>query len=166
MSVDFFANRCKSSSSNREFGLCDDTPPPTIPAYIDETDKSKWIGIVNNYNSKRVEFIAIDACIDIKKPDGNTESRCDGLLVYDNNLIFVELKSREGGPWLKKGREQLTITVKNFKDNHDITQYTNVSGNVCNSLRPQSHSGHATNIQKFFDDTGFVLRGDNIININ
>ena len=112
-----------------------------------------------------MEFIAIDACIDIRKPDGNLESRCDGLLSFENDLIFVELKFREGGQWLKKGREQLTITVNNFKDSYTISEYNNVYGNVCNSLRPLSHSGHAANIQQFYDETNLVLKSDNVIEI-
>lgn len=165
MPIDFFPNRCKSLSSQVEFGLCDDPPPATNPAYIDENDDSKWIGIVKNVEEKNVEFIAIDACIDIRKPDGRLESRCDGLLAFDNDLIFVELKSREGGQWLKTGREQLTITINNFKSNNDISKYNNVYGNVCNSLRPQSHSGHAANIQQFFDETGLILKADRTIEI-
>ena len=165
MTIDFFVNNCKTNSSKIEFGLCDDPPPVSNPAYIDEDDDSKWIGIVKNKNNKEVEFIAVDACIDIRKPDGNLESRCDGLLSFDNDLIFVELKFREGGKWLKKGREQLTITVNNFKANYNILDYDNVYGNVCNSLRPLSHSGHAANIQQFYDETNLVLKSDNIIEI-
>lgn len=165
MPINFFENTCKTTSTKIEFGLCDDPPPAENPAYIDENDTSKWIGIVKNNSNKEIDFIAIDACIDIRKPNGKLESRCDGLLSFDNNLIFVELKSREGGKWLKKGREQLTITINNFKSNYDITKYDDVYGNVCNGLRPQSHSGHAVNIQQFFDETGLVLKGDRIIEI-
>ncbi len=165
MPIDFFINSCKTNSNKIEFGLCDDPPPASNPAYIDEDDKSKWIGVVKNNSNKVVDFIAIDACIDIRKPDGNLESRCDGLLTFDNDLIFVELKFREGGQWLKKGREQLTITVNNFKANYNILDYDNVCGNVCNSLRPLSHSGHAANIQQFYDETELVLKSDKEINI-
>lgn len=165
MPIDFFINTCKTNSNKNEFGLCDDPPPASNPAYIDENDKSKWIGVVKNKSNKGVEFIAIDACIDIRKRDGNLESRCDGLLSFENDLIFVELKFREGGRWLKKGREQLTITIDNFKANYNILDYNNVYGNVCNSLRPLSHSGHAANIQQFYDDTNLVLKSDNMIEI-
>jgi hypothetical protein len=166
MPVNFFIHSsCESSSTQIEFGLCDDVPPPTLPAYIDETNKQKWIGIVKNKSAKNVKFLAIDACIDIRKADGKLQSRCDGLLIYDKNLVFVELKEREGGSWLKKGREQLTITINTFKANHDITEYDNVYGNVCNSLRPISHVGHASNIQKFYDDTGLILKADREIEI-
>lgn len=165
MRIDFFENKCKSISNKIEFGLCDDPPPAENPAYIDENDVLKWIGIVNNINNKEVEFIAIDSCIDIRRPDGKLQKRCDGLLSFDNKLIFVELKSREGGKWLKDGREQLTATVNSFKLNYDITKYDDVYGAVCNGLRPQSHSGHAANIQQFYDETGLVLKGDRTIEI-
>jgi hypothetical protein len=165
MSIDFFEGKCKSSSDKIEFGLCDDSPPSAEPAYIDEDDNNKWIGIVKNPSEKNIKFIAIDACIDIRKPDGGLESRCDGLLSFDNDLIFVELKSRESGGWLKKGREQLTITVNNFKENYNITDYNSVYANVCNSLRPISNVGYANQIQQFYDDTGLVLKGDQIIEI-
>ncbi len=158
MPIDFFEQKCKSNSNKKEFGLCDDPPPATNPAYIDEANKSNWIGIVKNDKEKKVEFIAIDACIDVRRPDGSLESRCDGLLSFDNDLIFVELKSRESGGWLTKGREQLTITINTFKANHDISKYNNVYGNVCNSLRPLSHVGHANQIQQFYIDTGLILK--------
>jgi len=165
MPINFFVTTCKSSSTKSKFGICDDPPPASAPAYIDELDSAKWIAVVNNSNAKTVEFVAIDACIDIRKPNGQLESRCDGLLMYDNDLIFVELKTWEGGKWLKKGREQLTITINNFKSSHDITIYANIYGNVCNSQRPQSHFGHAANIQQFSDDTGLILRSDSTIEI-
>jgi hypothetical protein len=165
MQIDFFVNACKSTSNNNEFGLCDDPAPANNAAYIDEKNKSNWIGIVKNVHNYEIEFIAIDHCIDIRKPDGSLESRCDGVLSFENNLIFVELKCRGYGSWLKKGREQLTNTINIFKLHYDISKYNVVFGNVCNSLKPQSHVGHATNIQQFYDATGFVLKSDRIIEI-
>ncbi|CAM3433633.1 hypothetical protein ABF190_000976 [Flavobacterium psychrophilum] len=165
MPIDFFENKCKSTSNKIEFGLCDDSSPAENPAYINEDDDSKWIGIVKNNTNKEIEFIAIDSCIDIRRPDGKLESRCDGLLSFDTNLIFVELKSRESKKWFKTGREQLTNTIRIFKDNYDISKYNSISGNVCNGLRPQSHAGQATNIQQFFDETGLILKGDRTIKI-
>ena len=165
MPIDFFVNNCKTNSSKIEFGLCDDAPPASNPAYIDENDNSKWIGVVRNKNNKNVDFIAIDACIDIRKSDGKLESRCDGLLSFEKDLIFVELKCREGGSWLKKSRVQLTITVNKFKENYNISDFKNVHGNVCNSSRPISHSGHAANIQQFYDETNLVLKSEQIIEL-
>ena len=53
-------NNGRSVSNKELFGLCDDTPPARNPAYIDEADKSKWIGIVDNPDSKPIGFYVID----------------------------------------------------------------------------------------------------------
>jgi len=164
MPIDYFSN-CRTSSHNNEFGLCDDQPPLSNPAYIDEYNKSKWIGIVNNEQEKVVNFNAIDNCIDIRRDDMTMDSRCDGVLSYEKSLILVELKERDGGQWLKKGREQLTATINRFKQEVDINEFDSIKAYVCNSLRPYSHSGQTTNIQKFRDDTGFILIGKQRIDI-
>jgi len=78
------------------------------------------------------------------KEDGNMESRCDGILSYLNNLIFVELKERKKGQWFKKGREQLTVTIKRFKSECDLNTYDRVEAYVCNSLKPLSNMGLPT----------------------
>ena len=93
------------------------------------------------------------------------ESRCDGVLSFDNKLIFVELKEREGGQWLKKGRLQLTATILRFKQEQDVTKFSNVRAFVCNRLRPLAHKGQFSNIQKFKDETGYTLEGKNNIEI-
>lgn len=164
MPIDYFSN-CKTESKKDKFGLCDDQPPLKNPAYIDEIDPGKWIGIVNNLAEENIFFNAIDNCIDIRRSDNSMDSRCDGVISYQKNLIFVELKEREGGQWLKKGREQLTATITRFKQECNISQFTSVKGYVCNNLRPQAHFGQATNIQKFKDDTGFLLFGKQEIDL-
>ena len=158
MPIDYFSN-CKTTSNKQEFGLCDDQPPASNPAYIDEIDSLKWIAKVKNKENKEINFNAIDNCIDIRRDDGTMDSRCDGLLSFENDLIFIELKERKGRGWLKKGREQLTATILRFKQECDITKFSNVKGFVCNSLKPLTHSGQFTNIQKFKDCTGFKLEG-------
>ncbi len=165
MSIDYFTNSCKTSSNKVKFGLCDDPPPLSNPAYIDEKEPAKWIGIVKNSEEKNVDFFAIDNCVDIRRDDGTMDSRCDGVLSYEDKLIFVELKERDGGQWLKKGREQLTATINRFKQEVDVSKFSSIKGYVCNSLRPQSHTGQANNIQKFKDDTGYNLFGKQDIDI-
>lgn len=164
MPIDYFSN-CRTNSGKEEFGLCDDQPPLSNPAYIDEDDSTKWIGIVKNSEQKEINFNAIDNCIDIRRVDNTMDSRCDGVLSYEDKLIFTELKEREGGQWLKKGREQLTATINRFKQEVDITQFSSIKGCVCNSLRPQAHFGQAANIQKFKDDTGYILSGKQNVDI-
>lgn len=161
MSVSFFKDSCKSESSAQQIGICDDPPPSNNPAYLDEENTIKWIGKINNINLKFIEFYAIDNCVTLLRADGNMESRCDGLLKFGNNLIFVELKSRDAPAkkWLKKGREQLTETINRFKAEHDISFFDKIEAYVCNNVKPLAASGHAVNIQKFKDDTGLILRG-------
>lgn len=165
MPIDFFQDKCKTTSNILKFGLCDDPSPSTGPAYIDEGQPEKWIGIVNNPKLKSVDFFAIDNCVEVNKPDGRQDSTCDGLLRFENSLVFTELKEREGGKWLKKGREQIANTIRRFKDEVDESQYDNVEAYVCNSLRPLVNSGHAISIQMFKDETGYVLHPQQEINI-
>ena len=93
MQVDFFSNPNKTSSNKSKFGLCDDVASencPKNPAYIDEYDNDKWTAIITNTDQKIAIFYPIDNCIEIRRPNGEMDNRCDGLLKYDGNLIFVE----------------------------------------------------------------------------
>jgi len=100
MPINFLDPNCSTNSNNLEFGLCDAPPPSNSPAYIDETNQTVWIAKVNNPSNEDVAFYAVDNCVTVLKPDGNEDSRCDGVLFYSDILIFVELKSRESGQWL------------------------------------------------------------------
>ncbi len=149
---------CKSSTTSKLFGICDKTPPPSLPAYIDIVNPSYWIAEVNNPNERSVTFKAIDACVDIRRPDGTQESRCDGVLIYENTLCFVELKDRGSSGWSSKGREQLTITIGNFIRNGNDEGYSLGMAYVCNKQRPLAITSNTNEIQKFKNDTGLVLK--------
>jgi len=97
MPIDYFSN-CRTNSGKEKFGLCDDQPPLSNPAYIDEDNSTKWIGIVKNSEQKEINFNAIDNCIDIRRADNTMDSRCDGVLSYEDKLIFTELKAKR---WIK-----------------------------------------------------------------
>jgi len=157
MPINFFDENAKTNSSETRFGLCDDPPPAENPAYIDEIDDLKWIGIVNNHTNQDTDFYPVDRCIPLYRANGEPENRCDGVLRFNNNLIFVELKSREAAGWLGKGREQLTVTIQLFKVNYTVTDFAKIEAYVCNSLRPIASKNYAIEIQKFKDDTGLIL---------
>ena len=156
---------CKSTVQSSTFGLCDDPPPSSLPDYIDTTSPMKWIASVNNPNLKPVTFKAIDNCVEILRPDGLQESRCDGLLIIGSNLIFVELKDRASSGWLGKGRSQLTITITKFKQEHDVSQFEKVEAYVCNKQKPLAVTNISTEAQKFKNDTGILLKVDRNISI-
>lgn len=163
MSVNFFRNNCKAKSSKTEFGICDDDDSRT-PAYIDEFDNEKWIGIVENPNRKNIVFYAIDNCIKMLKDDGSDEKQCDGLLKKGNQIIFIELKNKRNNKWFKEGKEQIIATYKFFKQHHDISDYS-FKAYICNKKRPYAHSGRAVSIQQFFDETGFTIQDKQKITI-
>lgn len=169
MLINFFEGVCKTDSNKTKFGICDDPPLPPVPnapAYIDEPNSHKWIGVVNNPTEKKVDFYAIDNCIIILKADGvNNESRCDGLLHFDKSIIFVELKMRGAGGWLSKARSQLTITIDKFKENNNLSDFDQIEAYACNGLRPYANQGNNSELQKFKDDTGLIMHAQQEINI-
>ena len=88
MSVNFFEATCRKTVSDIKFGICDDDN--TEPAYIDT---------------------AIDNCIEILRDNGNMDNRCDVMLNYESNLLFVELKTKRTN-WKAEGLGQIEATIK------------------------------------------------------
>lgn len=169
MSINFFVASCQTHSARKRFGLCDDPPPASNPAYIDETDGSKWIGVVvnedNNKPKYNVTFTAIDNCITILRPDGKPAKRCDGVLTFDDTVIFVELKQRGaiGNDWVKDAEKQLRMTIKYFEKEDKADDYNHKKAYIANSEHPKFKETQGLRMEKFYDDTGYVLRIENRI---
>ncbi len=158
MSINFFSECCCTVSSKKEFGLYDKPNPSKEPAIILEEDKHCWIGIVENIRKRTIKFYAIDHCIDLKKDNGDEAKKCDGLLKFDNNIVFVELKDRRKSRWLQEAIEQLISTIEIFKANHSDASFQIVSAYVCNKKRPQGASSSHINLsERFKDETGIRL---------
>lgn len=155
MPVDFFSAR-HTQSSLEEFGLYDDPAPAKNPSYILETDKHKWIGIVNNPNQLTAHFYGLDHSIAIPLAPPNEayiESLCDGLLQTDNDLIFVELKERVSSGWVGKSTEQLINAIRLFAESHNVDDYDSIRGQICNSLKPRLNTNIIQSLQKFRTET-------------
>lgn len=168
MPVDFFDNPHKEATRKPRFGLCDDIAPvdcPHTPAYIDEADEDKWTAVVANANLKTVTFYPIDNCIEVLRPDGQMDNRCDGLLEYDKHLIFVELKDRDCQGWVGDGLNQLKITIRNFKAYHDAGSYDSIKAQLCNKQRPRAVVSCKVDIEKFKDETGHKVSVDRNITV-
>ncbi len=119
MSVNFLNEDCQSYTQEVRFGICDDDNKK--PAYIATGPNEKeWIATVVNKQPKVITFTAIDNCIEILREDGNMESRCDVMMIYENNIIFVELKDKRED-WRTLGINQIEITLTHFISNH--TEY-------------------------------------------
>jgi hypothetical protein len=165
MSINFFDANCQSQTNQYKFGLCDD--PNEDPAYIDTDDCSKWIAIVENNQEIEVIFTAIDNCIEILRSDGTMDNRCDGMLTYNNHLIFVELKEKNyRNNWVVKGEKQLKNTINVFIANHDLEIYKSKKAYIANNKKPTFQSSQITRMDKFKDETGFRLIIQNTIEIS
>lgn len=171
MPIDFFANACTSKSSQKKFGLCDDPPPAKNFAYIDETDGSKWIAVVENDRCIEVSFIGVDNCPEIilSRVDGSDESRCDGILYYDDTIIFVELKDRGIYPskkWLDKAYQQLITSIIAFETTDKAKDFSTKRAYIANKARPNFYTGQQERIARFSDESqGYVLYIHNRIEV-
>lgn len=165
MSINFFESKCQSHSSKKRFGLCDDPSPDKNPAYIDEVDGKKWIAVVENEYRYEVMFTAIDNCIEIKRPDGTMDKRCDGVLTYNSCVIFIELKERGalGNKWVKDGEKQIRTSIDYFKADDRSEDYLHKKAYIANSEHPKFKESQLIRMNQFLIDTGYVLRIENRI---
>ncbi len=156
MRLDFFSTNCKDKKvlNCDEFGLCDD--PSANKAYADTEDKTKWVAIVQNSNCKNVEFFAIDNCVNALKNNGQKESLCDGMLIFDNNIYLVELKEQRRN-WMQKAISQLENTIRLMKENHDINARQRKKAFACCKKHPNFPYSQKSFMKKFHDETGFRL---------
>ena len=132
--INFFEDRNKQITIQKEFGLRDDRA--NQPAYIDEylsNKNDKWFGSVINDKEKNVAFFPVDHCVTIKRDDGSDASRCEGILRYDdNNLIFTELKDQDViSDWRQDAEAQIKETLTFFFDNYDKKVF-HIRAWICN----------------------------------
>lgn len=167
MPVDFFSRVCQNGLSSQDistaaiFGLCDDRPRDR--AYLDHTTPTKWIAIVDNRHQYEVTFTSIDNCIEIRRPDGTLESRCDGMLTYADSIIFVELKEKNRS-FLEEGLGQLETTILLFSTAHPTQTYLTRKAYLANSRHPRFAAGRNARVQQFRDKTGITpLVQNNIV---
>ncbi len=165
MTMLFSQTKCQQISQKKRFGICDDVPPPHRPAYIDETDGTKWIAVVTNEDRLKVTFTAIDHCIETKSINGKMAKRCDGALTFDTTIAFVELKEREekGNNWIKEAEEQLRSTIRFFEKINETENFRVKKAYIANNKRPRFRESQRDRMDQFLKDTGYVLRIENRI---
>ena len=161
--INYNLKECLSITQEKKFGICDDNDKS--PAYINSDNEKIWIAHVKNEKELEIQFTAIDNCIKIKKENGDDESSCDGMLRYNSNIVFVELKNKRKS-WITDGAKQLLISIKIFFENNEINMYKKKMAFLCNSQHPHFHYGHQELMQKFSNETnGVRLVIDNIITL-
>jgi len=112
MSVNFFKADCQKTTRANKFGLYD--AEDKTPAQIKLTDEPTWNATVLNNAGKEILFTAIDNCIEILRDNGDMESRCDVMLNYETNLLFIELKNKRDS-WQAEGLAQIEATITRMK---------------------------------------------------
>jgi hypothetical protein len=112
MSVDFFKVDCQKITEEKKFGLYD--AEDSTPAQIKLVDEQYWNATVLNDKAKKILFTAIDNCIELLRENGEMDSRCDVMLNYEGNLLFVELKNKRNA-WQAEGLAQIEATINRLK---------------------------------------------------
>ena len=160
MSIKFQVAKCQTQTDRKVFGLCDNPSPAKDPAYIDQTDGSKWIAVIENEERFLTAFIAIDNCIEIKDSVGKMEKRCDGVLMYNSTVIFVELKQRGaiGNAWVEDAEPQLKNSIKHFEQTELSENFNHKKAYISNSEHPKFKASQIGRMERFFNDTGYILR--------
>lgn len=163
--LNFFEKRCQQNSKQRRFGICD--RDDLNPAYLDESNGSDWVAVVENEYVETVCFTAIDNCIELKNTDGTMKRRCDGALSYSKTVIFVELKDRKikGAEWIKVGEQQLRSTITSFEKTDEAETFTIKKAYVANKAKPIYRDSQMARMAKFKNETGYTLRIENRIKI-
>lgn len=166
--VDFFTGLCQDGTCSDttlqavSFGLCDDPPVAGVsaPAYVDISTPATWIAAVDNKAGYEVTFKAVDNCIEILRPNGDKEQRCDGILLHDTTVIFVELKEKRdpSTKWVKEGGEQLKQTIKDFRAAHGTDGWTLKAAYLANRKQPNFQQGHQTTINTLSRATKVLFR--------
>ncbi len=155
--MSFFATLCSENArSEAEFGLCDDRSG--TKAYTNIENRTQWIAVVANSQSRAIVFTALDHCLDIRSPDtGDQESLCDAMLAFDGGLFLVELKTWRTSGWIGKAEEQLRNSIALLMKQDDVSAYRCRKAYVCNRRYPNFHYIESVRKRKFFDNTGFRL---------
>lgn len=129
MSINFLNNTCSEPVQNNTlFGLCDNQDGNI--AFSNTNDPNIWIATVENDRGINVNFIPVDKCL-IKDNEHQGRGRCDGILISDEHLYFVELKDQTSG-WVSDAINQLESTIEFFKENHDIDTFKHKKAFACN----------------------------------
>ncbi len=162
--IDFFATKCKTTTSSDYFGLCDDTAIKPHAFVCTNTDDTTWIAKVENPSKRNIDVIAIDNCIDIRRANKDLAKRCDILLHYDKNLVFVELKEAPKR-WMPNGIIQLEKTIEVFKENYNLSTFGKKRAFLANRKHPHFQFSAKKEMQNFRNRTTVRLRIQNIIKI-
>lgn len=160
MPADFFTTTCQETTSDIKFGICDDDDE--LKAYIDSHYPNNWIAIIKNTPQHEITFIAVDNCLDLRRLNGEPDNKCDGILYYNDTIIFIELKdkNRQIGKWIDNAINQIRRTIYHFQlqEPKTIQQFINQKAYIANKARPYFQISQKHRMNNFYQETGVILR--------
>ena len=162
--INFFNTNCGFETTKvTEFGIHDELHND-IPAYlVFDAEKSSMLRVLNS-TEKLINFYPIDNCVKIHKENSkDKESICDGMLIYDNNITFVELAESHHKS-VEDCIGQIKSTILLFKKHHPNSVFTKKHAIVSNLARPTSTISHEK-CEDFREKNGFGLSVKTILNI-
>lgn len=156
--VDFFAVVCKTSKNWNLFWVADSQDNQTQQAFITYDESVEGcVAKVDNSAALTFDFYAIDACLIIKKRNGDKISLCDALIITQNSIVFIELKDRNDKKE-EKGIQQIESTIEQFVKAHPSFTRTNKIGYFCNKKFPNFGTSKMEMVEEINNKYGYRLR--------
>lgn len=167
MKVNFFAmeHRREPIKQDSLLGICDPEGEKYAYTTSDKNCTDKWCATIHNPHRKGLLFIAVDKNIEILRPNGEQENRCDGMIYVPatKELSFVELKDSRTA-YVDSAEKQLLKTLEYFLANHNYKDYNNRRAFACNPSHPHFAVSARNRISEFYRLTHFRLMPQAIIN--
>lgn len=159
--VNFLAKeyRLEPERNEEKIGICD--PEGERPAYStsDENSPDKWVATIKNAGNVNIQFIPVDKNIVYYRDDGQKESSCDGMILYNNDssICFVELKDVRTSGWISDAVNQLRETITVFNKNHNYRNFSDRTAYAANCCHPNFQTSCRERLQEFRSQTHFRL---------
>ena len=156
---------CKKTTDAQRFGISDINSDKREPAFLDIEHEDSWDLAVTNTEMKSVTFKSIDFCVELFRPriPGNPDKelikRCEGMLYYEDKLIFIEIKNRQTGRWLIDAREKFEETIQKFRECHPDSKLNLQKPIIANRLFRGTHQNEMVQKRILKDSIGldFIL---------
>ncbi len=171
------------------FGINDVNGGKGLSAKVNAVNPDPKIDfIVSNHSNTEVIFKAVDWCIpiyrtgtynldnDLRDPadfsssnesdDADLIKRCEGFLQFNESIVFIEIKNREGGKgWIKDAREKFEETILSFREHHPDLANRIVKPRLCNPSFGRVHQNEIIQKRILKDKIGLEFLKENSITI-
>jgi hypothetical protein len=168
------------------FGISDVEGGNGLPAKITECPNPETDFVVNNKSGIDVFFKAVDWCVPIcrtgtynlddddREPsqfssdditEGDFIKRCEGFLQFNDTVVFIEIKDRPRGSWLKDAREKFEETILSFREHHSIVDVKIEKPRLCNPSFHRIHQNEMMQKKILKDKIGIEFIRENSIDI-